>query len=348
MQLSKFFENKIILVIGGTGTIGSEIVNQLIKFNPKTIRILSNSENELWEMKLKFKDKIENLRFLLGDIREFERVKRAVKGVDYVFNAAAVKHVPFSEYNPIEAVNINILGLENIIEAIFEYNVEKLIHISTDKAVNPTTVMGATKMIGERLCISREVAKGTQKSIISCVRFGNVLGSRGSIIPLIKRQIREGNEVTLTNEKMRRFVMSISEAVRLVLKAMVMAHGGEIFVLKMPLVLIKDLLEVIIEEYALKIKKDPKNIKIEIIGSRAREKINESLISPEGISFFYDTGDMFIIHPEIGFKHRQRQYDYLNKYKKVNIDESSSYSTATQEPLSKLEIKELLNKLNLI
>ena len=126
MELSNFFKNKIILVIGGTGTIGSEIVNQLIKFNPNTIRILSNSENELWEMKLKFKDKLEKLRFLLGDIREFERVKRAVKGVDYVFNAAAVKHVPFSEYNPIEAVNINILGLENIIEAVLGYNVEKI------------------------------------------------------------------------------------------------------------------------------------------------------------------------------------------------------------------------------
>ncbi|GAG90876.1 unnamed protein product, partial [marine sediment metagenome] len=158
MDFSSFFEDKIILVTGGTGSIGSEIVAKLLNYNPNTIRILTNSENELWETKLRFKKFSEKLRFLLGDIRNFERMKRATKEVDFVFNAAAIKHVPISEYNPIEATNVNIFGLENIIESCFINRVKKLVHISTDKAVNPTTVMGATKMLGERLCVSRDFA----------------------------------------------------------------------------------------------------------------------------------------------------------------------------------------------
>ncbi|MHA2287932.1 MAG: SDR family NAD(P)-dependent oxidoreductase, partial [Promethearchaeota archaeon] len=223
----KLFEGKTILVLGGTGSIGSEIVSQILKYNPKTIRILSNSENELWETRLEFEHYEKKLRFLLGDIRSYERIKRATEDVDIVFNAAAIKHVPISEYNPMEAVNVNIHGLENIIEASFRNNVEKMIHISTDKAVTPTTVMGATKMLGERLCISRSLTKGQHLTKISCVRFGNVLGSRGSIIPLIKQQIECGNPVTLTDSKMIRFFMSVSQAVELVLKAAALSQGGE-------------------------------------------------------------------------------------------------------------------------
>jgi len=213
LNFSESFKDKMILILGGTGSIGSEIASQLLKFNPKAIRILSNSENELWEAKLRFKDSAHKLRFLLGDIRNFERIKRATENIDFIFNAAAVKHVHFSEYNPMEAINVNIHGLENVIEAAFQCDVEKLIHISTDKAVNPTTVMGASKMMGERICVSRELSKGNHKTIISCVRFGNVFGSRGSIIPLIKHQLNKGNVVTLTDENMKRFFLSISQAV---------------------------------------------------------------------------------------------------------------------------------------
>ena len=230
LSLLDFFKNKIILVCGGTGSIGTEIVSQLLEYNPKTIRIFSNSENELWESSLRFKEHHDKLRFLLGDIRNFERIKRVIKDVDYVFNAAAIKHVPISEYNPLEAISVNINGLENIIEACFIYNVKHLLHISTDKAISPTSVMGATKMLSERLCISRELSKGSNITTISCVRFGNVLGSRGSIIPLIEQQIKSGNIVTLTDEKMNRFFMSITDAGKLVLKSMIQAKGGEIFV----------------------------------------------------------------------------------------------------------------------
>ncbi|MFX0017202.1 MAG: SDR family NAD(P)-dependent oxidoreductase [Promethearchaeota archaeon] len=348
MDYSTFFKDKTILVAGGTGTIGSEIVAQLLDMNPKTIRILSNSENELWKTRLRFKDSILKLRFLLGDIRDYERTLRAANNVDYIFNAAAVKHVPISEYNPMEAINVNIHGLENIIEAAFNCNVKKVIHISTDKAVNPTTVMGATKMLGERLCISREIAKGTHKTQISIVRFGNVLGSRGSVIPLIKEQIKTGNYVTLTDEKMKRFFLSISQAVGLVLKAAVMAKGGEIFVLKMPSFFIKDLIEILIEEYAPKIGKDPKSIKINIIGPRMGEKLNEVLISPIEFSSCYELNGMYCIYPLAHFNYDNSHYKVEKNGIKAILDKDFHYNTEHATALSKDEIKDILRELKLI
>ena len=347
-EYQDFFRNKTIIVFGGTGSIGSEIVNQLLKFNPKTIRIFSNSENELWDTKLRFEHNVNKLRFLLGDIRNFERVKRAVDGVDIIFNAAAIKHVPISEYNPIEAINVNIHGLENIIEAAFIYDVKKMIHISTDKAVNPTTVMGATKMLGERLAISRELAKGSHRTIISCVRFGNVLGTRGSIIPLIKEQMNKGDIVTLTNENMRRFFISVSQAVSLVLKATSLARGGEIFVLKMPTMMIEDLIEVLIEEYAPKIGKSPDSIKIETIGARLGEKLDEELISPIEYSSCYDYQDLYCIYPLMNFGQAIDMNEIITNGTQVSVNKDFRYSTEIGHPLKKEKIRQFLKELDLI
>jgi FlaA1/EpsC-like NDP-sugar epimerase len=348
MNYSDFFEDKVILVIGGTGSIGAEIVSQILKYNPKTIRILSNSENELWETEVRFKNPNDKLRFLLGDIRDFERVKRAVEGTDYVFNAGAIKHVSFSEYNPMEAINVNIHGLDNIIEASLKAGVKKLIHMSTDKAVNPTTVMGATKMLGERLCIARELAKGTHSTIISCVRFGNVLGSRGSIIPLFKKQLIDGDVITLTDEKMVRFFLSLSQAVELVLKAAVQAQGGEIFVLKMPTIFIKDLIEIIIEDHCPIIGKSPEDIKIEIIGPHPGEKIHEMLISPHEFTLCYETEDMYIVLPSTFFGQDKFTKQIKVSGTKVRIDESFQYSTENSTPLNKEQIRKIIKENKLI
>ncbi|MFX1391972.1 MAG: SDR family NAD(P)-dependent oxidoreductase [Promethearchaeota archaeon] len=348
MDFSSYFKNKIILVTGGTGTIGSEIVSQLLKFNPKTIRIFSNSENELWEAKFKFQDYGDKLRFLLGDLRNFERIRRASQHVDYIFNAAAIKHVPISEYNPMEAINVNIHGLENLIEAAYLNKVKKLIHISTDKAVNPTTVMGATKMLGERLLISREMTKGKHLTIISCVRFGNVLGSRGSIIPLLKEQIKKSNSVTLTDERMKRFFLSITQAVELVIKSTILAKGGEIFVLKMPIIIIKDLIEVVISEYCKKINLDPKSIEIKMIGPRPGEKLDEELISPVEFASCYEIEDMFIIYPITHFGYDLDFEETIISGSKKISKKNFIYNTENSIPLSKDEIKKLLFKYNLI
>lgn len=346
MNFHEFFENRIILVTGGTGSIGSEIVSQLLKYNPKTIRVLSNSENELWEIKVRLQEHVQKLRFLIGDIRNYERVNRAAQNVDYIFNAAAIKHVPIGEYNPMETINVNIHGLENIIEAAYNCNVKKLIHISTDKAVNPTTVMGATKMLGERLCISREMTKGKNQTIISCVRFGNVIGSRGSIIPLIIKQINNGDTVTLTEAEMRRFFLSIPQAVELVLKSIMLAQGGEIFVLKMPTILIKDLLEVIIEEYCTAIGKDPNSIKIKLVGARIGEKIHEALISPIEYSNCYETEDMYIVYPDIDIGH-DLAYNINKIGTQVDVNNNFDYSTKHATPLTKGEIRNILKELHL-
>ncbi len=333
------------MVFGGTGSIGSEIVSQLLNYNPKTIRILSNSENELWECKLRFQQFEGKLRFLLGDIRNYERVKRATKEVDYVFNAAAIKHVPFSEYNPMEAINVNIHGLENIIEACFECNVKKMLNISTDKAVNPISVMGATKMLGERLCISRELAKGSYSTIISCVRFGNVLGSRGSIIPLVKEQLKYGTRVTLTDENMRRYFMSISDAARLVLKSMYIAKGGEIFVLKMPVIRIKDLLEVLIEMFAPVYGKDPETIVIERIGSRRGEKLEEKLLTRNELNHCYENNELFAVLPP---DYMTKNHLFKDKSEKLIKVEVQHYTSMNENPIIKEEIKQILDKLNLL
>lgn len=347
MNFQDFFKDKIILVCGGTGTIGSEIVAQLLQYEPRTIRILTNSENELWNSRLRFKDSLNKLRFLLGDIRDYKRINRAMYRVDYVFNAAAIKHVPISEYNPMEAVRVNVMGLDNIIQNALQHNVRKFIQISTDKAINPTTVMGATKMLGERLVISRELAKGTQNTILSCVRFGNVLGSRGSIIPLIKNQIKEGDVVTLTDKNMKRFFLSINQAVKLVLQAMIVAKGGEVFVLKMPTILIKDLIEVIIEEYAPKVGKDPSSINTKLIGSRSREKLDETLISPYEFTTCIEIEDMYCIYPD-----PKRGLDLVAHYQpnssKVILDEDFHYSTKNSPILSKEELRKILLDLKLI
>ncbi len=351
MDFPSFFEDKIILVTGGTGTIGSEIVNQILKFNPKAIRILSNSENELWEAKLRLKDFPDKTRYLLGDIRDYKRIKKAANNVDYIFNTAAIKHVPLCEYNPMEAVKVNIHGLENIIEAAYANSVKKIIHISTDKAINPTTTMGATKMLGERLCVSRELTKGIYKTIISCVRFGNVLGSRGSIIPLIKNQIKREKKVTLTDERMRRFFLSIPQAIELVLKSAISARGGEIFVLKMPVIKIIDLIEVIIEKYSYKIGRDPNSIKINVIGARPGEKIDEELISSVEIGSCYETEDSFIIYPliQFNFENNEQEMNELNiNGIKIIEHNTFNYNTKDIEPLHKEQISELLEKYNLI
>ncbi len=346
--MHSFFENKTILVTGGTGTIGSEIVSQLLTYNPASIRILSNSENELWETRNRFISYVWKLRFLLGDIRNYHRVMRAMKGVDFVFNAAALKHVPVCEYNPIEAVRVNVLGLENILESAINNNVKKIVHISTDKAISPTSVMGATKMLCERVCISKSLTLGKSPLIISCVRFGNVLGSRGSIIPLIKHQIEKGNEVTLTGDEMQRFFMSIAQAVNLVLKAMVLAEGNEIFVLKMQTIRIRDLIEVIIEEYAPSIGKEPNSITIRDVGPRLGEKFNEDLISPIEVPFCYEVENMYIIYPSIDFGGNQVDLTTLAKGKKVSQTGDFSYNTGNQELMGKEGIRKLLRELELL
>ncbi len=293
------FRGKNIMVTGGTGSIGSDIVRKVLQREPEVVRVLSNDENCLFGLEQELRG-YSNLRFLVGDVRDKERLQRALKNIDFVFHAAALKHVPLCEYNPFEAVKTNVLGTQNVIEVAMEEEVEKLITISTDKAVNPVNVMGATKLLAERLTISANYYKGERRTVFSCVRFGNVLDSRGSVVPSFREQIRKGGPLTLTNPDMTRFVMSIPKAVELVLEAAAMAQEGEIFIFKMPALRIGDLAEAMIEELAPQYGYARESIKVEISGKRAGEKIYEELLAADEATNASETENMFIITPAAG------------------------------------------------
>jgi FlaA1/EpsC-like NDP-sugar epimerase len=298
-EIKKLIEGKNILVTGGTGSIGSQIVRSLLTYDPKVVRILSNSENELFSLQGELGLYWRKTRYLVGDVRDKDRLLKAMKDIDYVFHAAALKHVPLCDYNPLDAILTNVIGTNNVIEAAVNSNVKKLINISTDKAVNPVNTMGACKLLGEKLISS--TARSSPKTIMYSVRFGNVLGSRGSIIPTIKEKILKNESIPITDENMTRFIMTIPDAVKLVMQTILYGKGGEIFVLKMKKVKIIDLINVTAEYFCKKYNKNPDQVKIAPIGKRIGEKLSEALITLEEIEYSYETKEMILVppHPDL-------------------------------------------------
>jgi FlaA1/EpsC-like NDP-sugar epimerase len=330
IETKNYFQNKTILVTGAAGSIGSQIVARALGLSPRIVRLLDNNETGLFDLEKRLQS--DRLRLLIGDVRDKERLRMAMEAADLVFHAAALKHVPLCEYNPFEAVKTNVLGTQNLIEAAMEEEVEKLITISTDKAVNPVNVMGATKLLAERLTISANYYKGLSKTAFSCVRFGNVLDSRGSVVPLFKEQIRRGGPVMITDPDMTRFVMSIPRAVDLVLRATEIAQGGEIFIFKMPALRIRDLAGAMIEELAPQYGYDPKAIKLEISGKRAGEKIYEELLTEDEAMSASESADMFVITQTA-----ERQGHKRMSAKEYRSDQDGIL-------LAKQEIKEILRQ----
>ena len=323
------FKDKRILITGGAGFIGSNLAKQILEYEPKIIRILDNSEYGLYKTRQKLNDE-KHIRYLIGDVRDKERLGKAVKDIDIVYHCSALKHVDFCEFNPYDAIQTNVIGTKNIIDASTEEEVDKFILISTDKAPNPNSVMGATKLLGERLVISSFYYKGMSKTILSSVRFGNVIGSTGSVVPTFMEQIKNGSSVTITNDKMTRFMMSVDDATNLILKATELAIGREIFILKMPSMRIKDLAEVMIEKYS------NKSIDIDIIGSRLGEKIHEELMTKYEAENAYENSDLIVITGD-------SEYYTNNGYRKI---EPISYTSDKSIIMTKSEISKLLDKIN--
>jgi len=332
------FKNKKILVIGGTGTIGSEIVKKLLTYKPKVVRIFSNDEYSTFKM-IQNLGKKSDRRFLVGDIRDKERLILAMEDIDIVYHAAALKHVPLCEYNPFEAIKTNVLGTQNVIEAALNNGVSKVINISTDKAINPINTMGATKLLAEKLVIDANEYKGLRKTLFSSVRFGNVLFSRGSVIPLFEQQIKQNKTITITNPNMTRFVMSNENTIDLILKATLMAKGGEIFILKMPVVKLGDLADIIIEEYCKKFHYKKDEIEKKIIGLRAGEKMFEELMTETEAALAYETDEMLIIPPQLELKNIKFE---LKDYKDARYSKLNRYISKDVKPLSKKEIKKIV------
>ncbi len=285
--------NKTILITGGTGSLGQKLTEILLKrYRPKKLIIFSRDEYKQSEMAKRLHPSRYPIRFFLGDIRDKDRLYRAFEGVDYVIHAAALKQVPALEYNPFEAVKTNVIGADNIVDAAFDCGVEKVIAVSTDKAVNPINLYGATKLVAEKIFIAANAYRGEKKTVFSVVRYGNVVGSRGSVIPFFLDLKKQGaKEFPITDDNMTRFWITLEEGVELVLTSLEEAVGGEIFVPKIPSMKIIDLVKAI----------NPR-AKLKIVGIRPGEKLHESLISEDEARSTKVFKGMYVILPQFSWE----------------------------------------------
>jgi FlaA1/EpsC-like NDP-sugar epimerase len=307
-----YYKGKKFLVTGGVGTVGTELVKQLVDIGASEVRVLDNNEAEIFFLIERYRDNGVVTSFL-GDIRDKNKICKVMHGVDVVFHVAAFKHVVVCETNPFDAVQTNIIGTQNVIECALNSGVERVIFTSSDKAVNPTNVMGTSKLMAERLTTSANNYRWQNEVVFSSTRFGNVVGSRGSVVPVFAEQIKKGGPITITDEGMTRFVMTVSEAVRLVLKAGLLARGGEVFITKMPVVRIVDLAQAMIRELAPKFGRDPESVKVNIIGAKPGEKMYEELMSDEETRRSVELDDMFVTLPAFRNIYSKIDYSYPNQ-----------------------------------
>jgi len=325
----EYLDGKSVLVTGGTGSFGQACIRYLLeKTSARRVIVFSRDElkQALMNSALSFHD--ERLRFFLGDVRDLERLKSAFRGVDYVIHAAALKQVPMLEYNPFEAVKTNILGTQNVIEAAIEKGVAKTLLISTDKAANPANLYGATKLCAEKLMISGNFYAGNQPSCFAVVRYGNVLGSRGSLVHIVKEQ-RVSGEITLTHEEMTRFWITLNQGIELVLNSMAMMHGGETFVPKIPSMRVKDVIMSLAPE-----------CKHRIVGIRPGEKLHEVLVTTEEARRTKEFADYYVILPD------HKWWENNNYVHGQSLPENYKYSSdGNTDMLDEGRLKEMIQGL---
>ncbi len=322
------WKKKVILVTGGTGSFGKKFIEIMLKeYEPAKLIVFSRDEQKQHEMRQQgFQHP--NLRYFIGDIRDAARMRRAFEGVDFVVHAAALKQVPACEYNPMEAVKTNILGSSNVIDAALDANVERVIALSTDKAVNPINLYGATKLAAEKLFVQSNAYAGGRETRFACVRYGNVVGSRGSVVPVFLRQREEG-AITITDERMTRFWISLEQGVRFVVRCLEEMHGGEVFVPKIPSMKVVDLAEVVAPQ-----------AKINVIGIRPGEKLHEVLISEDEARTVVELDDMYIVQPA-------EAYWFGREWEKTGkpiADEFRYVSNTNTEWLTVEQIKEIVDQ----
>lgn len=315
------FKNKVILVTGGTGSFGHYIVDRLLNLGAKEIRILSRDEKKQYDMKIRYNHN-PILRFFIGDIRDRQRIDEVMEGAEVVYQAAALKHVPICEYDPYEAVKTNVIGVENIVQSALKHGIDRVICVSTDKAVKPVNVMGMTKALQERLMLSANLASNNKGTKFCVVRYGNVLLSRGSVIPFFRNLLKQGKPITITDEKMTRFLLTLDDAIDLVMYATEHTTGGETFVKKAPSVYIPKLAAVLAEEAG-------KPLNFKNIGKYPGEKLDEVLISEEELERTKDNGDYCTVHPWWEKKH----------YNDMTIEYSSGHDIIEDEEKIKALIK---------
>ena len=326
--------DKTILITGGTGSFGKSFTRYVLKhYQPKKIIIYSRDEYKQFVMQNELKEYDSVMRYFIGDVRDKDRLKRAFEGVDYVIHAAALKQVPACEYNANEAIRTNINGAQNVIDAALDTNVKKVIALSTDKAVNPVNLYGGTKLVSDKLFVAANAYSGTKDICFAIVRYGNVAGSRGSIIPLFPSIIKNGGtELPITDMRMTRFWISLTEGVELVIKALKEAKGGETFISKIPSFRVPDLAEAMLP-----------GCKTKEIGIRPGEKLHEIMVTTEDSFNTYEYDKHYIVYPQMVFNERQVP-DLSGK----KVEEGFSYSSGTNsEWLSVEDLRERLKEVEL-
>ena len=326
--------NKNILITGGTGSFGKKFIEKVLKnYKPKRLIVFSRDEQKQFNLQKTFPEGINSpLRYFLGDVRDFQRLNYALKNVDIVIHAAALKHVPIAEYNPFEVIKTNVIGAQNIIQASLNNNVKKVIALSTDKACSPINLYGATKLASDKLFVAANNYKGKLSTIFSVVRYGNVMGSRGSVIPYFLKN-KKNNSINITDMNMTRFNITLDQGVKYVLRCLEIMWGGEIFIPKIPSYKIGDLAKAICP-----------NSKIKIIGIRSGEKINEEMVSVHDSLNTIETKDSYIITPTLKLRNFKKDYLKKNKSSKSCKKNFSYNSKDNSKFLSVGEIKNLIKK----
>lgn len=328
------FKNKVILITGGTGSFGNAFLKKLIDTDVKEIRILSRDEKKQDDMRKNYSDS--RINFYIADVRDESSLSPCINGCDFIFHAAALKQVPSCEFFPLEAVKTNVLGTENVLNQAIAHEVKKVICLSTDKAVYPVNAMGISKSMMEKVFVAK--SRTTERTVIAGTRYGNVLASRGSVIPLFLDQIMNEKPITITDPKMTRFVMTLDEAIDLVIFAFSHAKPGEIFVQKSPSSTIEN-----ISKALLKIL-DKKNYPVDIIGTRHGEKLYEVLLSREERAFAHEMDNYFCIQPDL----RDLNYEKYTELGDINISNSEDYNSSNTSLLSSDQICQILINLPLI
>ena len=327
------FDNKSILITGGTGSFGKKLSKTILqKYNPERLIIFSRDELKQFEMREQFPQ--DQMRFFIGDVRDAERVKQAVRGVDLVMHAAAMKQVPASEYNPLECIKTNIHGAENVIKASLENDVKQVIALSTDKAANPINLYGATKLASDKLFVAANNMAGRREARFSVVRYGNVVGSRGSVVPFFKKLLENNaKSLPITDPRMTRFWITLQQGVDFVIKNFYRMHGGEIFIPKIPSFNILDLANAIAPECEHK-----------IIGIRPGEKIHEEMITPSDSFSTYDMGKYYVILPQ---NPTWKIKEFIKKFNAIGVKQGFSYNSESNPiKLSVDELRQLI-KINI-
>jgi len=330
LDYSSVLNNKNIMITGGTGSFGHQMILELMKYKPKLIQIFSRDENKQHELKQELLENpiLDKIQFVIGDVRDYERMYSVTKDMDIIFHAAALKQVPSVEAHPYEAVKTNIIGAFNVVKAAVERKVDKVIAISTDKAVKPVSAMGMTKALQEKLILSDEITK--DKTTFCCVRYGNVLGSRGSVIPLWDKRLEQNKPLPITHPDMTRFMLTLTQAIDLVFYSLKYAKGGEIFVKKSPSTKMVNLARAYAE-----LKTGKKNYPLDYIGIRAGEKIDEILVSEEEMRHVKEEKDHYII---------KREAEIDKKFEKKNT-KFAEYSSGTVNHLDVEQLKTMMKKL---